>query len=222
MHGDPEIIDLLNDVLTAELTAINQYFIHAKMCENWGYDRLAAHGRDESIDEMKHADDRDRPDPLLRRRPQHAAAVPGARRRDGRRAAAARPRARVRRRRAPQQRHRRVPSPRATTAPASCWPRSSCPRRSTSTGSRRSRRRSARSASSSTSPSSCTTDVAARSRVGCRPRVPACHDGRPGDDRIPQRGAITWRSASPSTARRTPTTSSRARCSSTTSANRSG
>ena len=57
MQGDPEIIDLLNDVLTAELTAINQYFIHAKMCENWGYHRLAAHGRDESIDEMKHADD---------------------------------------------------------------------------------------------------------------------------------------------------------------------
>ena len=56
MQGDPEIIDLLNDVLTAELTAINQYFIHAKMCENWGYHRLAAHGRDESIDEMKHAD----------------------------------------------------------------------------------------------------------------------------------------------------------------------
>ncbi len=56
MHGDPEIIDLLNDVLTAELTAINQYFIHAKMCENWGYHRLASHGRDESIEEMKHAE----------------------------------------------------------------------------------------------------------------------------------------------------------------------
>ena len=56
MHGDPEIIDLLNEVLTAELTAINQYFIHAKMCENWGYHRLASHGRDESIDEMKHAE----------------------------------------------------------------------------------------------------------------------------------------------------------------------
>jgi len=56
MQGDAEIIELLNDVLTAELTAINQYFIHSKMCANWGYDRLAEHGRDESIDEMKHAD----------------------------------------------------------------------------------------------------------------------------------------------------------------------
>ena len=56
MQGDAETIELLNDVLTAELTAINQYFIHSKMCSNWGYDRLAAHGRDESIDEMKHAD----------------------------------------------------------------------------------------------------------------------------------------------------------------------
>ncbi len=56
MQGDADIIELLNEVLTAELTAINQYFIHAKMCDNWGYDRLAEHGRHESIDEMKHAD----------------------------------------------------------------------------------------------------------------------------------------------------------------------
>ena len=56
MQGNPRIIETLNDVLTAELTAINQYFIHAKMCENWGYGRLAEHGRLESIDEMKHAD----------------------------------------------------------------------------------------------------------------------------------------------------------------------
>ena len=56
MQGDAEILEILNDVLTAELTAINQYFIHAKMCGNWGYDRLAEHIRDESIDEMKHAD----------------------------------------------------------------------------------------------------------------------------------------------------------------------
>jgi bacterioferritin len=56
VQGNPEIIELLNDVLTGELTAINQYFIHAKMQDNWGYEHLAAHTRDESIDEMKHAE----------------------------------------------------------------------------------------------------------------------------------------------------------------------
>jgi bacterioferritin len=56
MQGRPEIIELLNEVLTAELTAVNQYFGHAKMQANWGYDRLADHSKDESIDEMKHAD----------------------------------------------------------------------------------------------------------------------------------------------------------------------
>jgi bacterioferritin len=57
MKGHPEIIDLLNELLTNELTAINQYFIHAKMCANWGYDRIAKKVRAESIDEMKHADE---------------------------------------------------------------------------------------------------------------------------------------------------------------------
>ena len=56
MQGNPEIIELLNDVITAELTAINQYFVHAKMCDNWGYKRLAEHVRAESIDEMRHAE----------------------------------------------------------------------------------------------------------------------------------------------------------------------
>jgi bacterioferritin len=56
VHGDPQIIEALNEILTAELTAINQYFIHAKMCANWGYQRLAKKKRDESIDEMKDAD----------------------------------------------------------------------------------------------------------------------------------------------------------------------
>ena len=56
MHGNPAIIEMLNEVLTAELTAINQYFIHAKMCDNWGFDRLAEKIRDESIDEMKDAE----------------------------------------------------------------------------------------------------------------------------------------------------------------------
>ena len=56
MHGDPRVIEALNDVLTAELTAVNQYFIHAKMSSNWGYRRRGAHVRDESIDEMRHAE----------------------------------------------------------------------------------------------------------------------------------------------------------------------
>ncbi len=56
MRGDPEVIEALNEVLTAELTAINQYFIHHKMCENWGYQRLSKKKREESIDEMKDAD----------------------------------------------------------------------------------------------------------------------------------------------------------------------
>jgi bacterioferritin len=56
VQGNPEIIELLNEVLTAELTAVNQYFIHAKMCGNWGYDRLEEHVRHESIDEMRHAE----------------------------------------------------------------------------------------------------------------------------------------------------------------------
>jgi bacterioferritin len=57
MQSTPEIIELLNDVLTAELTAINQYFIHYKMQENWGYERLAKKGREESFGEMKHAEE---------------------------------------------------------------------------------------------------------------------------------------------------------------------
>lgn len=56
MTGDPEIIELLNDLLSAELTAINQYFVHGKMCGNWGYPRLAKKKREESIEEMRHAD----------------------------------------------------------------------------------------------------------------------------------------------------------------------
>ena len=57
MKGDAQVIQALNDVLTAELTAINQYFVHAKMCDNWGYQRLASKKREESMEEMKHADD---------------------------------------------------------------------------------------------------------------------------------------------------------------------
>ncbi|MEW2358571.1 bacterioferritin [Spirillospora sp. NPDC029432] len=56
MEGDKDIINLLNEQLTAELTAINQYFLHAKMQQNWGFTRIAKHTRHESIDEMKHAE----------------------------------------------------------------------------------------------------------------------------------------------------------------------
>ena len=55
MKGNDEIIDVLQEVLSAELTAVNQYFIHARMNENWGYKKLAAYIRKESIEEMQHA-----------------------------------------------------------------------------------------------------------------------------------------------------------------------
>jgi bacterioferritin len=55
MKGNAKVIEILNDVLCAELTAVNQYFIHGMMCGNWRYKKLAEHGRNESIDEMKHA-----------------------------------------------------------------------------------------------------------------------------------------------------------------------
>jgi bacterioferritin len=57
MQGKPEILEFLNETLTAELTAINQYFVHAKMLQHWGFTKLAAQVRAESIDEMKHADE---------------------------------------------------------------------------------------------------------------------------------------------------------------------
>jgi bacterioferritin len=56
LKGNDKVIALLNDCLSAELTAVNQYFLHARMCENWGYQRLWKRIRAESIDEMKHAD----------------------------------------------------------------------------------------------------------------------------------------------------------------------
>jgi bacterioferritin len=56
VKGDAKVIAVLNEVLKAELTAINQYFLHAEMCENWGYEKLAKHTRDESIEEMQHAE----------------------------------------------------------------------------------------------------------------------------------------------------------------------
>jgi bacterioferritin len=56
MKGDPRVIELLNEALKAELTAINQYWLHYRMLDNWGIKKLAEFERHESIDEMKHAD----------------------------------------------------------------------------------------------------------------------------------------------------------------------
>ncbi len=56
MKGDPKVLDLLNEALKAELTAINQYWLHYRVLDNWGIDKLAEYERHESIDEMKHAD----------------------------------------------------------------------------------------------------------------------------------------------------------------------
>lgn len=56
MQGDPEVIRLLNEQLTSELTAINQYFLHSKMQDSWGFTELAKHTRAESIEEMQHAE----------------------------------------------------------------------------------------------------------------------------------------------------------------------
>jgi len=56
MRGNPKVIALLNEALKEELTAINQYFVHAEMCENWHYGRLGKYIRKTSIEEMKHAE----------------------------------------------------------------------------------------------------------------------------------------------------------------------
>ena len=56
MRGDEKVIEVLNEVLTNELTAVNQYYLHAAMQKNWGFTKLGAYTYHESIDEMKHAD----------------------------------------------------------------------------------------------------------------------------------------------------------------------
>ena len=57
MKGNPKVIELLNEAIKAELTAINQYFLHAEMCDNWHYTRLGKYIKKQAIDEMKHAEE---------------------------------------------------------------------------------------------------------------------------------------------------------------------
>ena len=138
MKGHDDIIALLNDVLTAELTAINQYFIHARMCENWGYERLWKKVREESIGEMRHADQ-------LIARILYLEGVPNVQRlgkvnvgADRARAVPPRPRGRARGRGQRSTPASSSAGASATTARAISSRRSSRARRSTSTGSRRS------------------------------------------------------------------------------------
>ena len=160
MNGSPAVLEALNEILTAELTAINQYFIHAKMCDNWGYERLAEKMRDESIDEMKDAD-------AIIERILYLDGVPNMQRLGPVKVGETvheqlelALRARDRGHRPVQPGDRARASPRATTAPATCSKRSSAARRSTPTGSRASSTSSARSASRTTSPSRSATDWA--------------------------------------------------------------
>ena len=107
-------------MLTAELTAINQYFIHAKMMSNWGYERLASRTRAESIDEMHHAEQVIERILFLDGSPEPAAPVAGAGRRGRARAVPCRRRARVRRHQAPERRHRRLRGGRRQRHAATC------------------------------------------------------------------------------------------------------
>ena len=67
MKGNPDVIKVLNEVLRKELTGVNQYFIHAKMCKNWGYAVLGEHAWNQSIDEMKTRGSNSRTDSFSRR-----------------------------------------------------------------------------------------------------------------------------------------------------------
>ena len=74
MKGSKKVVEVLNDVLAGELVGINQYFLHAKMCKNWGFERIAEVDYKESIDEMKHAEQARRAHLVPGRRPEPAEA----------------------------------------------------------------------------------------------------------------------------------------------------
>ena len=138
MTGDDRILETLNDVLTAELTAINQYFIDAKMCANWGLVRLAEKFHEESIGEMKDADE-------LIERILYLDGVPNMQRLSPVRVGDSvnekltlALELETRRHRSSEHRHRARPSRSATTAPANCSRRSCTAKKNTPTGSKRS------------------------------------------------------------------------------------
>ena len=139
MRRDNDIVELLNDVLTAELTSVNQYFVDSKMLANWGYERLAEKFRDESISEMKDADE-------LIGRILFLEGVPNLQRlgtlrvgEDVAEKLAGRARRSSTNRSSGSTTASRRASPPVTTAPVSCSTTSSRAKRSSPTGSRRNR-----------------------------------------------------------------------------------
>jgi len=129
----PMFLRLLNEQLTSELTAINQYFLHSKMQENWGFTELAGHTRAESFDEMRHAEAITDRILLLDGLPNYQRPFLVAHRSDAARAVRGRPGDRIRRAEPSQARCHHVPREAGTRPAPPCWKASSPTRKTTST-----------------------------------------------------------------------------------------